>query len=83
MTKTTRIVCLCILGAVGTLCGVSTINAPITEDKTELTTPTKPHMGNAQPRLGIENDTQQTEGNFCACEDQSTPNAGIEYDTQQ
>ena len=28
MTKTTRIVCLCILGAVGTLCGVSTINAP-------------------------------------------------------
>ena len=33
MTKTTRIVCLCILGAVRTLCGVSTINAPITEDK--------------------------------------------------
>ncbi len=42
MTKTTRIVCLCILGAVGTLCGVSTINAPITEDKTELITPTDP-----------------------------------------
>jgi hypothetical protein len=42
MTKTTRIVCLCILGAVGTLCGVSTINAPITEDKTELITPTEP-----------------------------------------
>ena len=42
MTKTTRIVCLCILGAVGTLCGVSTINAPITEDKTKLTTPTEP-----------------------------------------
>ena len=42
MTKTTRIVCLCILGAVGTLCGVSTINAPITEDKIELITPTEP-----------------------------------------
>ena len=28
MTKTTRIVCLCILGVVGTLCGVSIINAP-------------------------------------------------------
>ena len=42
MTKTTRIVCLCILGAVGTLCGVSTVNAPITEDKTELITPTEP-----------------------------------------
>ena len=42
MTKTTRIVCLCILGAVGTLCGVSTINAPIMEDKTELITPTEP-----------------------------------------
>jgi hypothetical protein len=28
MTKTTRIVCLCILGAVGTLCGVSIINTP-------------------------------------------------------
>ena len=28
MTKTTRIVCLCILGAVGRLCGVSIINAP-------------------------------------------------------
>ena len=42
MTKTTRIVCLCILGAVGTLCGVSTINAPITEDNTEMITPTEP-----------------------------------------
>ena len=42
MTKTTRIVCLCILGAVGTLCGVSTINAPVTEDKIELITPTEP-----------------------------------------
>ena len=42
MTKTTRIVCLCILCAVGTLCGVSTINAPITEDKTELISPTEP-----------------------------------------
>ena len=42
MTKTTRIVCLCILGAVGMLCGVSTINTPITEDKTELITPTEP-----------------------------------------
>ena len=42
MTKTTRIVCLCILGAVGTLCGVSTINAPITEDNTKLITPTEP-----------------------------------------
>ena len=42
MTKMTRIVCLCILGAVGTLCGVSTINAPITEDKTEPITPTEP-----------------------------------------
>ena len=42
MTKTTRIVCLCILGAVGTLCGVSTINAPITEDKTKFITPTEP-----------------------------------------
>ena len=29
MTKTTRIVCLCILGAVGMLCGVSTINKPL------------------------------------------------------
>ena len=28
MTKTTRIVCLCILGAVGTLCGVFPINKP-------------------------------------------------------
>ena len=27
MTKATRIVCLCILGAVGTLCDVSTIYA--------------------------------------------------------
>lgn len=35
MTKTTRIVCLYILGAVGTLCGVSTINAPIAEDNTD------------------------------------------------
>ena len=42
MTKTTRIVCLCILGAVGTLCGVSTINAPVTEDKIEMITPTEP-----------------------------------------
>ena len=42
MTKTTRIVCLCILGVVGTLCGVSTINAPVTEDKIELITPTEP-----------------------------------------
>ena len=42
MTKTTRIVCLCILGAVGTPCGVSTVNAPITEDKTEPITPTEP-----------------------------------------
>ena len=42
MTKTTRIVCLCILGAVGTLCGVSTVNAPITEYKTEPITPTEP-----------------------------------------
>ena len=42
MTKTTRIVCLCILGAVGTLCGVSTFNTPITENKTELITPTEP-----------------------------------------
>lgn len=42
MTKTTRIVCLCILGAVGTLCGVSTINAPITEGKIEKITPTEP-----------------------------------------
>ena len=41
MTKTARIVCLCILGAVGTLCGVSTINAPITEDNTEMITPTE------------------------------------------
>ena len=39
MTKTTRIVCLCIPGVVGTLCGVSTINAPIMEDKTKLTPP--------------------------------------------
>ena len=42
MTKTTRIVCLCILGAVGMLCGVSTINAPVTEDKIEMITPTEP-----------------------------------------
>ena len=42
MTKTIRIVCLCILGAVGTLCGVSTINAPITENNTEMITPTEP-----------------------------------------
>lgn len=42
MTKTPRIVCLCILGAVGTLFGVSTINAPIAEDKTALITPTEP-----------------------------------------
>ena len=35
MTKTTRIVCLCILGAVGTLCGVSTFNVPTTDDKTK------------------------------------------------
>ena len=42
MTKTSRIVCLCILGAVGTLCGVSTINAPVTEDKIEMITPTEP-----------------------------------------
>ena len=42
MTKTTRIVCLCILGAVGTLCGVSTVNPPITENQTELITPTEP-----------------------------------------
>ena len=42
MTKTTRIVCLCILGVVGTLCGVSTINAPITENNTEMITPTEP-----------------------------------------
>ena len=42
MTKTTRIVCLCILGAVGTLCGVSIINAPVTKDKREMITPTEP-----------------------------------------
>ena len=82
MTKTTRIVCLCILGVVGTLCGVSTINAPITENKTEMTTPTEPHMGNTQPRLGIENNTRQTEGSLCAFEDQSTPIEGIENDTR-
>ena len=28
MTKTTRIVCLCILGAVGMLCSIPTFNKP-------------------------------------------------------
>jgi hypothetical protein len=42
MNKITRIVCLCILGAVGALCSVSTFYAPQTENKAEVNTPTEP-----------------------------------------
>ena len=64
MTKTTRIVCLCILGAVGTLCGVSNQRTPSTQVSKMIPScqwGVSQHKQNDSPSLvGIGNDTQHS-----------------------